>query len=143
MRLIYLKKKKKKRISCQDGGIGRYTLPPCKTKRKTTTNLKTKNNQNWQKMELCGSLTTKELKKKHSSRPVGGVEMGSWAKRTLAKLAAGGPGEMVACGLCGPTFSCRKTWRNNWGARQTVQPRVQAWGMKTSKPLTEKTCGGS
>ena len=66
-------------------------MPPCTTKRKTTTNLKTKNNQNWQKMELCGSLTTKELKKKHSSRPVGGVEMGSWAKRTLAKLAAGGP----------------------------------------------------
>ena len=41
------------------------------------TNFKTKNNQNFQKIELYGSLTTKELKKKHSFRLVGGVEMGS------------------------------------------------------------------
>ena len=31
-----------------------------------TTNLKTKNNQNCQKIKLYGSPTTKELKKKHS-----------------------------------------------------------------------------
>ena len=52
-------------------------MPPCTTKRRTTTNLKTKNNQNCQKIELYGSLTTKELKKKHSFRLVGGAEMGS------------------------------------------------------------------
>ena len=45
-----------------------------------TTNLKTKNNQNCQKIELCGSPTTKELKKKHSYRPVGAVETGSWGR---------------------------------------------------------------
>ena len=44
---------------------------------KETANLKTKNNQNFQKTKLYGSLTTKELKKKHSSRLVGGMEMGS------------------------------------------------------------------
>ena len=60
----------------QDGDIGRYTLPPWTTKRRTTTNLKTKNNPNCQNIELYGSLTTKELKKKHSSRLVGG-EIGS------------------------------------------------------------------
>ena len=60
--------------SSQDGGIGRYSVPPRTTKRRTTTNLKTKSNQNCQKIELYGSLTTKELKKKHSSRLVGGVE---------------------------------------------------------------------
>ena len=32
------------RTSGQDGGIGRHTVPPGTTKRKTTTNLKTKNN---------------------------------------------------------------------------------------------------
>ena len=53
--------------SGQDGGIGKYTLPPHRTRR-TTTNSKTQNNQNCQKIELYGSLTTKELKKKHSSR---------------------------------------------------------------------------
>ena len=47
------------------------------TKRRATTNLKTKNNQNCQKITLYGSLTTKELKKKHLSRPVGGAETGS------------------------------------------------------------------
>ena len=58
--------------SGQDRDISRYTVPPLKTKRKTT-NLKIKNNQNFQKIKLYGSPTTKELKKKHSSRPVGGA----------------------------------------------------------------------
>ena len=72
--------------------IGKYTVPPRTIKRRKTTNLKTKNNQNWQKIELYGSLTTKELKKKHSSRPVGGEEMGSRVERTHSKAAAGGLG---------------------------------------------------
>ena len=54
-------------------------MPPCKTERRTT-DLKTKSNQNCQKIELYGSLTTKELKKKHSSRLVGRAEMGSWGR---------------------------------------------------------------
>ena len=63
-------------MSGQDGGIDRYTLPPHITKRRTTTNLKTKNNQKCQKIKLYGSLTIKELKKKHSFSLVGGAEMG-------------------------------------------------------------------
>ena len=43
--------------SGQDGGIGRYTVPPHTTKRRKTTNVKTKHNQNCQKIELYGSLT--------------------------------------------------------------------------------------
>ena len=81
-------------------------MPPCTTKSRTTTNLKTKNNQNCQKIELYGSLTTKELKKKHSFRPVGGVEMGSWAERTPAKVAAGGLGWVATGKVCGPTNLC-------------------------------------
>ena len=80
---------------------------PQTTKRRTPTNLKTKNNQNCQKIELYGSLTTKELKK-HSFRPVGGAETGSqggedsqqdggWRTR-VGEEEAGGPG--------GPTFAC-------------------------------------
>ena len=82
--------------SRQDGGVGRYTLPPRTTKRRTTTNLKTKNNQNCEKIELYGSPTTKELKKKHSFGLVGGAETDSW-----------GGEEVVAGGLGGPTFVCR------------------------------------
>ena len=63
--------------SGQDGGTGRYTVPPRITKRRATTNSKTKHNQNWQKIELYGSPTTKELKKKHSSRLVGAAETDS------------------------------------------------------------------
>ena len=52
-------------------------MSPPTTKRRTTTNLKTKINKNFQKIELYGSPTTKELNKKHSFRLVGGAEMGS------------------------------------------------------------------
>ena len=97
-------------------------MPPRTTKRKTTANLKTKNNQNLQKIKLHENLTAKEFKKKHSSRPVGGAEMGSWAERTHGKAAAGRLGS--------PTSVCRKTRKNNWGVRQTPQPRAPAWGNK-------------
>ena len=70
----------KNQTSCQDGGVGRYTVPLHTTKRRTPTNLKTNNNQNCHKIKLYGSLTTKELKKKHSSRLVGRAEMGSWGR---------------------------------------------------------------
>ena len=78
--------------SGQHGGIGRHTVPPRTTKRRTTTNLKTKYNQNLQKIELYGSLITKKLKKKHSSIPVGGAETGNQAERTHGKAVAGDPG---------------------------------------------------
>ena len=83
----------------QDGGVGRYTLPPHTTKRRTTTNLKTKNNQNCQKIKLYGSLTTRDLKKKHLFRLVGMAETGSWVEKKHGKAAAGGPG--------GTIFACR------------------------------------
>ena len=35
----------------------------------------------------CGSLTTKDLKKKHSPRPIGGVETGSQVERTHGQAA--------------------------------------------------------
>ena len=44
----------------QDRGISRYTVPPCTTKRRTTTNFKTKHSQNIQKIQLYGSLGVKE-----------------------------------------------------------------------------------
>ena len=82
---------------------------PHTTKRRTTTNLKTKNNQNCQKIKLYGSLTTKELKKTHSLRLTGQVEIGSGGKedtgqgsiwRTrVSEAAAGGPGSSTfVCG---------------------------------------------
>ena len=118
--------------SGQDGGVGRHTVPPRTTKTRTTTNLKTKNNQNWQKIKLYGSPTTKEMKKKHSSRRVGGVETGSRAERTPGMAAAGRHDEAVDCRPGGLTFECRQTGRNNWGVRQTKQPRVPAQGNKAS-----------
>ena len=47
---------------------------------------------------MYGSLTTKELKKTHSSRPVGGAETGSWADRSHGKVAAGRPSKVADCG---------------------------------------------
>ena len=56
------------RTSGQDGGIGRHASPPYTTIRRITTNLKTKNTQNCQKIKLYGSPTAKNLKKRYSSR---------------------------------------------------------------------------
>ena len=60
-------------------------MPTCTTKRRTTTNLKTKNYQNYQKIELYRSLTTKELKKRHSSRVVEEAEMGSQGREDMCQ----------------------------------------------------------
>ena len=82
--------------------------------KKETTNLKTKNNQNCQKIELHGSLTTKELKKKQfiqtgrRGREIKRQGSGWWTGRSH-----------IVCG---------QTRKSNWGARQTKQPRVPAWG---------------
>ena len=73
------------------------------TKRRTT-NLKTKSNQNSQKINLYGSLTTKELKKTHSCRQVGGEDRWPGWK---GLMAAGGQGKVVAGGVGGPTLVCR------------------------------------
>ena len=79
-------------------------MPPHTTKRRTTTNLKTKNNQNGQKIELYGSLTTKELKKtgrRSKDRQLGqrGHTARQWLEDWAGKAMAGGPD--------GPTFACR------------------------------------
>ena len=60
--------------SGQGGGVGRQASPP-HTTIKITTNLKTKYNHSFQKTELYGSLTTKDLKKMGRR-----VEMESWGR---------------------------------------------------------------
>ena len=64
-------------MSSQVKGLGRYTAYSYNQKK--DNKYKTKSNQNYQKIKLYGSLTTKELKKKHSFRLLGGAEMGSQA----------------------------------------------------------------
>ena len=89
--------RKQSRSSGHDRDIGRNISLPYTTKRRTTTNLKTKNNQNCQIFKLHGSLTTKELNK-HSTRLVEGAEMAAEVERTHSQ---GGP---VASGPVSPTF---------------------------------------
>ena len=55
----------------EDGGVGKHALPPCTTTEKITTRPQN-NTQNHQKIKLNGSPTTKDLKKPHSFRWVGG-----------------------------------------------------------------------
>ena len=47
---------------------------------------------------MYGSLTTKAIKKKYSSRPLGGAETGSLAERTRGKVVAGRPSDVTGCG---------------------------------------------
>ena len=65
---------------------------------------------------MYGSPTTKEIKKKHSSRPVGGVEMGSQAESTRGGAVAGGPREVPDCGA--GEQSC------SWPVRQQLVDQV-------------------
>ena len=58
---------------------------------------------------------TEEIKKKHSSRPVGGEEMGTGVERTcvavagrrLAECRRNGAGSPTTSRPCGPTFAHR------------------------------------
>ena len=111
------------------------------TTKRTTTNLKTKNNQKWQYWTVWKS-NNQGVKEETLTQTIGGMETGSRAERTHGKVVAGGPGWLAAGRLGGPIFVCRYTGRNNWGARQTIQPRVPVWENKTSESLTEKICGG-
>ena len=134
--------------SAQDRSISRYTLPPCTTKRKTTTNLKTKNNYNCQKIKLYGSLTIKELKK-HSSRLIGGVEMGSYGREDSWQGGVWQTRQTHICAWINPeerlgretdwatqgsitgkqslkTFN-RKKICGDWGSRRNSWPHRRVW----------------
>ena len=60
--------------------------------KKDNNQFKNKINKDCQKVELYGNMIMKELKKKHSSRLVGGAET------THSKAVAGGQ--------CSPTITC-------------------------------------
>ena len=65
----------------QDGGVGRHTTPPRTTRTDRESNGK--------------GVDTKEIKNKHSSRPVGGADTGTGVERT--RVAVAGP-RLAECG---------------------------------------------
>ena len=111
---------------------------------KDNNKFKNKNNQSSQKIEPYGSLTTKELKKKHfiqTGRRGGDGQhrqRGCTARQRLENLA----GETAAGGPGSPTICMQINWENNLGVRQATHPRVPVWGNKASKPVTEKNLWG-
>ena len=69
-------------------------------------NLKTNNTQNCQKIELYGSLTTKDLKKPQSSKWAGGAEtqrQGEEGRRLPVRQRGC---SCAGIGTGGPTFLC-------------------------------------
>ena len=121
----------KQKNSGQDGAVGRYTLPPRTTKRRTTTNLKTKNNQNCQKIELYVCPTTNKLKKKHSSRLVGRAETGSWDGEDLEQGSGGQP--HICVQISQKEQLRNETYRSTQGS---------STGKESLKPLAVKSSGG-
>ena len=112
-------------------------MHPHTTKRKTTTNLQTKNNQNCQKIELYGCLRTKELKKKHSARLVRVAEMGSLG----GEDAGQGCGWSTRQALAVPHLHADKLGGTMWSKTDHIT-QVPAQKKKASKPLAIKTCEG-
>ena len=99
-------KKFKLATSDQDGGIGRYTLPPSTTKR-TTINLKTKNNQNFQKNQTVWKSNHHAVKEEIFIQAVRRCRDGQLGWERIPGKVAGGPGGKVAAGRPGgPTFAC-------------------------------------
>ena len=56
-----------------------------------------------------------------------------------------GAGKVAAGRLGGPKFACGYTGRNNWGVRQTVQPRVpgeiKPQNLQLKKPVRVEAAG--
>ena len=67
---------------------------------------------------MYGSLTTKEIKKKHSPRPAGGAETGSWAERTWARWRLVDPVRWQLWNRAGQAAAGR-----SW----TLRPHILAW----------------
>ena len=112
----------------QDGDIGRHALPPHTTISRITTNLKTKTNQNCQKIELYGSPTAKDLKKKCSSRKVGRAETGSCSR------------EDTPCQWpCSGSYRNRKSHIHVW----QTKTRRNTWGASNPSPRPDCAAQGS
>ena len=78
--------------SGQDGGVGRDPSLPHTTKRRITTNLKSKNNQKHQEIKLHGTPTRKELKEKFNQNNQTGkvVDLGPTQKNHSDSTDLGG-----------------------------------------------------
>ena len=79
---------------------------------------------------MYGSPTTKEIKKKHSSRLVGGAERGSQAERTQGKAAAGGPSKVADCGGGWAKLQLAGEAAAGGPGDRPHNPEVQLWEIK-------------
>ena len=87
------------------------------------------------------SPTTKEIKKKHSSRPIGGAERGSQAERTQGKAAAGGPSKVADCGGGWAKLQLAGEAAAGGPGDRPHNPGLQH-EEKRNKTSKYKTCGG-
>ena len=83
--------------------------------KKDTKQSKNKNNQNCEKIELYESLTAKDLKNKHSSRQVGGVER---KQCSMARMQQEQPKEQLVP-------QSQAVDKNPEGQRESKQPQLQ------------------
>ena len=128
------------RTSGQDGGVSRYTMPHCTTKRRTTINLKTKKQPQLPENRTVWKCDNQGVKQEtfiktgrrgRDGQPGGedSQQCGGWRTQR-----GGGLWSSVGKAAAGQRGS------SYWAQPQTKQPRVLAWGNKASKPLTENTC---
>ena len=83
--------------SSQDGGIGRNPSPPCTTKRRKTTNIKSINNQKGQKNQTSWNSNNQRIKQ--SNRTTGPLRRWTERNRSEAADCGGGAGfgEVAGC----------------------------------------------
>ena len=83
----------------QDGGVGRHIVPPHTTKRSTTTNLKTKNNQKLPENQTVWKSNNQGVKEETF------IQTGR--RRGDGQLGGDDSGKAAADGLGGHTLACR------------------------------------
>ena len=79
-------------------------------------------------MKLYGSPTTKELKKKHSFKPLGKTEKSSRTGVTLGKVAAGG---LRWVSWCMVDWNGHKGWWTRWSHIRMWINQEEQLGSKT------------
>ena len=119
-------------IYSQDGGIVSMPCLLTQLEKKLQLDYKTNITQECQKIELYGSLTTKDLKKPHSSTQIGGVE--TWRCTERHREVE----------ICEEAWRCRVAWR---GAEMwNKQSHIHVWWIKIRRnpsPRAEHPAQGS
>lgn len=127
------------RSSGPDGGRGRNTSLPHTSKRRITTTIKTKHNQNCQENQTAWNSNNQGVKETFIQ--TGGKGEDGGTEDTQQGKAVDHTGKVGLADWVGSHITCRDTRKCLWGVHETTNPKGSVQETKDSKPLAVKTVG--